>query len=249
MRSTLARRRPASLAVQLATALRKALEARELKPGDRLPSEAELMQTYGVSRAVVREAISSLKAENLVETRQGVGAFVVQNVAPILFRVGQEDLGAVREIIDLLELRISLEGETAALAAERRTDEQLARIRQALDELTRCIDAGEDHVEADFGFHLEIARATNNHYFSELIAYLGARIIPRPSIKIKALRQDQDMMNLYLRRINREHVAIFDAIAGGKADRARTAMRAHLIKSKERFEDAYDDAGIIEGAG
>jgi len=238
IRSKIALRRPASLAVQLADELRKLLESGELKPGDKLPSELDLMETYGVSRTVVREAISSLKAESLVSTQQGVGAFVIQTVPVVPFRVAREDLDTVKELIDLLELRVSLESETAALAATRRTPKQLEALREALSELTFCIKSSQDHVEPDFRFHMEIARASNNHYFSDLFRYLGPQLIPRASIKgfgDIGLQRDQ-----YLQRVNREHEDIYQAIVRQDSEAARNTMRVHLINSRERLRLAYE---------
>jgi GntR family transcriptional regulator, transcriptional repressor for pyruvate dehydrogenase complex len=244
IRSKIALRRPASLAVQLADELRKRLESGELKPGDRLPSELELMEAYGVSRTVVREAISSLKAENLVSTQQGVGAFVERSSPSVSFRISHEDLDAIKELIDLLELRISIEAETAALAAERRSEQQLQSIRDSLDELTRCIRASQDHVESDFRFHMEIAHASGNHYFSDLFGYLGPRLIPRSNIK--SFAEDSVMRDAYLQRVNREHEDIFEAILRQDPEAARSAMRVHLVNSRERLRFAYEQADGAE---
>src|SRR5688500_3219162 len=238
VRSKIALRRPASLAVQLADALRNLLEKGELKPGDKLPSELELMGAYGVSRTVVREAISSLKAENLISTQQGVGAFVIQTMPAVPFRIAREDLGTVKELIDLLELRISIESETAALAASRRTAEQLESLQEALRDLVACVKSSEDHVEPDFRFHMEIARASNNHYFLDLFRYLGPQAIPRASMKgftDSGMQRDQ-----YLQRVNREHDDIFQAIFRRDVEGARSSMRAHLVNSRERLRVAYE---------
>src|SRR5688572_3328106 len=105
----------------------------ELKPGDRVPSEPELMREFGVSRSVVREAVSRLQASGLVETRQGVGTFVLaQPAAQPLLNAAPRDL-EVRRVLAMLELRISIESDAASLAAQRRTEEHLAAMRQALD--------------------------------------------------------------------------------------------------------------------
>lgn len=238
IRSKIALRRPASLTVQLADELRKLLESGELKAGDKLPSELDLMETYGVSRTVVREAISSLKAENLISTQQGVGAFVIQTTPVVPFRVAYEDLHTVKELIDLLELRVSLESETAALAAMRRTPAQLKAAHNALAELSVCIKSSQDHVEPDFRFHMEIARASNNHYFSDLFRYLGPQVIPRASIK--GFTDSGPQRDQYLQRINREHEDIYQAILRQDAEGARKAMRVHLVNSRERLRLAYD---------
>src|SRR5690606_24840055 len=100
-----------------------------LKPGDRLPSEHQLETRFGVSRAVVREAITSLKAEGLVATRQGAGAFVLQPLPGATFRVVEADLATLEDLVQMMELRATVEAEAAGLAAERRSRAQLAGIR------------------------------------------------------------------------------------------------------------------------
>src|SRR3954470_13874034 len=110
-RPALSLQRPKSLSVQLAKDLRDRIARGELKPGDKLPSEHELVASYGVSRTVVREAISSLKTDGLVSAQQGVGVFVLRASSAVPFRIDQADLGKVKEVISLLELRIGLEAE------------------------------------------------------------------------------------------------------------------------------------------
>jgi DNA-binding FadR family transcriptional regulator len=239
IRSKIALRRPAGLAVQLADALRKLIENEDLKPGDKLPSELDLMETYNVSRTVVREAISSLKAENLVSTHQGIGAFVLQTVPIVTYRIPRKDLNLAKEIIDLIELRVSLESETAALAALRRTPEHLEAMSKALADMKEFVGSPRENAEPDFDFHLAIANASNNHYFSYLFRHFGPQLIPRASIKgygdMGSERSD------YLQRINREHNDIYHAIVRQDAEAARTAMRNHLINALERLRSAYGE--------
>ena len=152
----------------------------DVKPGDRLPSEQGLMDAYSVSRAVVREAISSLKAEGLMTTQQGVGAFVLQPRSAEMFHIRQAELSTVREVLNMLELRISVETEAAALAARRRTNAQLAGIRAAYDWMEKNIADGSDAVEPDFQFHLRIAQATDR-FFSDFFSYLASCSFPAPA--------------------------------------------------------------------
>ena len=132
------------------------------------------MEEFGVSRTVVREAISKLQAAGLVDTRHGVGTFVVGlgDVRPPLPHRA-EQLATLRDVIAVLELRIGIETEAAALAAQRRSGANLAAMREALDAFARAVAAGRDAVGPDFRFHLEIARATQNPHFAELMNYAG----------------------------------------------------------------------------
>lgn len=191
------------------------------------------MERFGVSRSVVREALSRLQAGGLVETRHGVGTFVrVPDDGPS-FRVSPDQLNTLREVIALLEFRIGLETEAAALAAARRQDDHLVEMRHALDEFTQAVESGRDAVGADFRFHTEVARATQNPHFLDLMKSLGLSVIPRarlePPAPVSAERQ------AYLRRVNLEHESIYNAIIEQDLEAARAAMRTHLSNSRDRL--------------
>jgi DNA-binding FadR family transcriptional regulator len=214
---------------------------RELRPGDKLPTESEVMVAYGVSRTVVREAISRLQAGGLVETRQGVGTFVLQRAAHGPFRVDPAELATIEEVIGVLELRIAIEAEAAALAAQRRSDGQLAEMRKALDAFALSVEEAGDAVNPDFRFHLEVALAAGNRHFADLMTHLGTVIIPRA--RVNTARLAQEARSAYLRRVGREHEAIYAAIVRRDADAAREAMRTHLANSRERLKRAHERAG------
>lgn len=211
----------------------------ELKPGDRVPPEPSLMQAFGVSRTVVREAMSRLQASGLVETRQGVGTFVLASAAPEpLLALGTRNV-QVRQKLAMLELRISIEAEAASLAAVRRNDVHLAAMRSALDAFDTQRRAGDSTTEADFQFHVQIAAATGNEYFEEVLSNLGNATIPRPhtSNPPTAARfgEAQPMLESGKAITQREHEAIFDAIRRSDAAAARAAMFMHLSNSRERM--------------
>ena len=216
------------------------IRRRELKDGDKLPTESEIMAAYGVSRTVVREAISRLQAGGMVDTRQGVGTFVLEGAAQGPFRVDPAQLATIKEVIALLELRIALEAEAAALAASRRSASDLAEMRRALDAFAHGIDLSSDAVNPDFEFHLQIALASDNRHFADLMSHLGTLVIPRTRINTASLAQEE--RSEYLRRVGREHEDIFDAIARSDADAARAAMRTHLSNSRERLRRAHEAA-------
>src|SRR3954468_19294579 len=126
-------RRPRTLAHDLVDSLGDRIRDGRLQPGHKLPTETAFMAEFGVSRTVVREAISKLQAAGLVETRHGVGTFVVGPRDGSAFRIGREQLATLHDVIAMLELRIGVEVEAAGLAAQRRTPENLGAMRQALD--------------------------------------------------------------------------------------------------------------------
>ena len=240
------RRRQRGLAHGLVEDLGEKIRAQAIKPGDKLPTEAEIMQVYGVSRTVVREALSKLQAAGLVETHHGIGTFVLQPRAGGMFRLEPSDIAVSVDVLAVLELRISLETESAGLAATRRTEEHLLAMRQALDDFERNVAAAGDTVAPDFRFHLQIAQATGNAYFADIMSHLGTTIIPRT--RLSAIRS-YDRRGEYLSRVNREHEEIYAAIARRDPDSARAAMRIHLTNSRERLRVAQEAAQAAQAAG
>jgi len=215
----------------LASSIREGL----IKPGDKLPTESEIVARFDVSRTVVREAISRLQANRLVETRHGVGTFAL---APAPdhgnFRITDVDFDTVSDVIALLELRISLETEAAGLAAQRRSEHNLVAMQDMLNAFAGAIEAESDAVPSDFQFHMEVARATGNRHFADLMNYLGTMIIPRA--RVNTPNRAPEGRLLYLRRVHGEHESIFSAIRNQDTDAARAAMRTHLANSKDRLK-------------
>jgi GntR family transcriptional repressor for pyruvate dehydrogenase complex len=231
------RRKPRRLAKELVDSLAEQIRTRALRPGDKLPTESAIMQEHGVSRTVVREAISGLQAAGFVETRHGIGTFVLDQPSGFDFRVEPQSIPTVRDILAMLELRISLESEAAALAAARRTEEQLAELRRVLDAYQTALHSGGDTAEPDFQFHLHVAEATGNRYFPEVLARFGTTTIPRTRV---SLQQSPGGQAAYLTTLGREHEQIFTAILNGDPEGASRFMRTHLSNSRERFQRAQD---------
>ncbi len=234
------RQRARGLAHGLVEDLGEKIRNQSLRPGDKLPTESAIMQAYGVSRTVVREALSKLQAGGLVETLHGVGTFVLQPRPGGVFRLDPGEIAASVDVLAVLELRISLETESAGLAASRRTDEQLVAMRQALDDFEHNVAVAGDTVAPDFRFHLQIAQSTGNPYFADIMRHLGTTIIPRT--RISAIRTHEGGGAPYLSRVNREHEEIYAAIARRDPESARAAMRIHLTNSRERLRMAQEAA-------
>ena len=216
--------------------LQQQIHSGQLQPGDKLPTESAVMQALGVSRTVVREAISRLQASGQLQTRHGIGTFVLDNSAAQNFRIAEQDMATLDDVIALLELRISLETEAAGLAAQRATPDQLTTMASALHGFATAIHNQSDAVPSDFQFHMEIARATGNRHFAELMTYLGTHIIPRT--RIKTAEQAPEGRQAYLERVHGEHESIYNAIRNHDADAARAAMRTHLSNSRDRLRKA-----------
>ncbi|WP_426176560.1 FadR/GntR family transcriptional regulator [Massilia sp. TWR1-2-2] len=215
-----------------------------LEPGDKLPTESEIMRILGVSRTVVREAISHMQAANMVETRHGIGTFVLQPQPANTLGIDPNTVVTVRDVLALLELRISLETEAAGLAAIRRSDAQLQQLRHALDSFQASVRSGAETVPSDLQFHLLVAQASGNRYFHDILSHLGTNIIPRSRLNSAKLAKDDP--KFYMDRVINEHEDIYNAIARQDPEAARAAIRTHLSNSRERLRRAQE---IIEGAG
>jgi GntR family transcriptional regulator, transcriptional repressor for pyruvate dehydrogenase complex len=224
-----------SLTEQVVAHVIAMIEDGSLAPGGKLPPESEIVRSEGVSRTVVREAISKLQAAGLVETRHGVGSFVREGSTGEGLRLKHRGINTASDVLAILEVRIGIETEAAALAARRRTNRNLQVMAAAMEAFKREIQRGHGAVDADFQFHLEIARAAHNPYFLDIFTALGSNAIPRSRYQIdKRGPQRQE----YLMRINNEHEDIYNAILRGDAESARAAVRNHLGNSRERMRRA-----------
>ena len=204
-----------------------------LAPGTRLPTEQALTRAARVSRSVVREAVAALRAEGLVITRQGVGAFVSAEPQRAPFRIEPERMQSLDDILSVMELRLGVEIESAGLAAERASRTQLRTIAGALNGIEEASCAGGSAVEEDIAFHRAIAEATGNPEFPRFLQFIGRHLIPRRTVT--GLPERMGGRRAYLAMIQDEHRRIHDAIAARDPKAAREAMRRHLTRSLERY--------------
>jgi DNA-binding FadR family transcriptional regulator len=229
MNSLLPARRTRRRAESVFDWLSEQIRSGALKPGDQLPTEFDLMRTQEVSRAVAREAVQRLRMSGLIETRQGLGSYVLEagGAAPT---VGLSPAASRtrRDVLAILELRICIETESAGLAAQRASRQDLEAIKAALDELEAQAEAGIDAAPYDFQFHIQIARATGNPFFVDVLSQLDPSFAPRPRLDPSS----------YAMRVNTEHANIYEAISRGDVDGARAAMYMHLSNSRARLKSA-----------
>jgi GntR family transcriptional repressor for pyruvate dehydrogenase complex len=226
---------PKSLSAEVVDRLAEQIISGKLPVGAKLPSEQEMMRGMGVSRTVVREAVAALRARGLVITRQGAGAFVDRDTRAQQYAIDPEGLGSLDSVLDILELRMAVETEAAAVASERATAAQIKAIGEAHRVFGRAISSGERAIKEDFAFHQAIALATQNSRFVEFLDFLGRLIIPRQSIR--SFEGNPEGPRQYLGRIEKEHELIFQAIGARSPKKARDAMRGHLVKSRERYRE------------
>ncbi len=224
----------------------------ELKVGDRIPPEPSLMEEFSVSRTVVREAMSSLQASGFVKTRHGIGTFVLERTGSASLLSAPPQELHVKQTLAMLELRISLESEAAHLAALRRTDAHLAVMREALLSYRSNWQAGKSTVEDDYRFHAEIAAATDNQYFLEVLGNLGNATLrshshegieqTKAKVTTGQFGEALPILSDGKETAQREHEAIFDAIARQDAASAKAAMFMHLSNSRERLRRKIEPA-------
>ncbi len=203
-----------------------------LDEGDRLPSEAEISRAFKVSRPVVREALMRLQADGLVYARRGAGTFVKRRPPARLteFAPAASIAGYLRSF----EARMAIEVEGARLAAGRRTDAQVARMRVALDALEGAFAAGRNGTEEDFAFHLAVADATGNDLFPALLQTIQDLVLGSMTVALKLTRLGSDERR---ERVLSEHRQIFDAIVTRDANAAALFMHYHLLQARNRTTD------------
>lgn len=220
-----------NLVAHVVESLRSEIEAGSVRPGDKLPSEAKLTARFEVSRTVIREAIAGLRADGLVVPRQGAGVFVLTPPEPPQAPFHIVDYARVSSVIEMLELRVAVEMEAAALAAQRRSPQQEEAVLEAAAEVRRRAAAGQASKEADLAFHLAIADATNNPRFREFLEVMGLSVIPRAALQIG----EDASRGAYIEHISDEHEQIAEAISIGDSEAARGAMQSHLRESMTRY--------------
>jgi GntR family transcriptional regulator, transcriptional repressor for pyruvate dehydrogenase complex len=225
---------PRAMSDNVAQQLQKLIEKGSFAETGKLPTEAVLAQEFGVSRTVIREAVSRLKNEGMVEPRQGSGVFIVERAGIRPLRIDYAQAAEPGAVVQILALRRAIEAEVASEAALRRTDEQLAAIDAALARIDEAVRAGKDGVAEDVAFHREIANATGNPYFLKTLTFLNqyleaGTIVTRGN---EALRED------FMRQVREEHAAIVDAIRARDAAAARNAAQTHLINAARRLSEA-----------
>jgi len=220
------------LSDRLAALLAQQVQQGELKPGDRLPTEAQLAQGHGVSRTVVREAVHQLKSRGMLLSRQGLGVFVAPPPAHQPLAFDPSILGSIDAVMQVVEVRRALEGEMAALAAQRATRAQIAALRRALKAIDGAVATGGDGVDEDLAFHRAVAEASGNPQFSRLLGFLEQYL--REAMRVTRGNEARD--GRFMAAVRSEHHALVDAIASGDTARARRLAAAHMEHAAERLE-------------
>ncbi len=225
--------RTPSLGETLSTRIRAWIDGGEFEEGARLPAESDLAERFGVSRPIVREALSRLRSEGAIVSRRGSGSYVRKRGEP----PAQAPFGSLSSLAQVRKcylFRASIEGEAAYYAASSRTAETLAGVRQALDKLEAAVLGRTIGLSPDYEFHLAIAHASGNEFFDAVMRQLQTPI----EFTINLARSlSLTRTQKHLMTIQGEHVEIYRAIEAGDADTARRAMRTHLDNTCQRVFD------------
>jgi DNA-binding FadR family transcriptional regulator len=225
------RTKPITLTEQVTQQLRAGIADGTYPVGARLPTGKQLAEQYGVSPAVIREVTEHLRSQGLIESRQGVGSTVRSRVGNAGFQLPQE-MGIDRgDLSSIYELRLDLESAAAALAAQRRTAQDVEHMQSVLERLAAQLHDPHRSVEADTAFHVAIATATHNKYYLQLLQYLNLQL--HQAVHVARLNtHQQDGLS---EQVHQEHLAIFQAIRAGDPELARAAAVSHLRGAAARL--------------
>ncbi|AUG51283.1 GntR family transcriptional regulator [Thalassospira marina] len=212
----------------------------DLAAGEQLPTEQNLAESFGVARTVIREAVSRLKHDGLVDSRQGVGAFVAEPSARSAFRISPACFEKRQKLLEILQLRTGITSEAASLAARARSQEDIDFMEQAYRDMESSLRLGDDsaekHVLAERTFYRRIAEASGNQYILEFLSMLDARIdMELRSVAIKNARVTEWNADVLT-----EHKAVLEAIRDQNEDAASQAVRHHYTYAAQRLADRAD---------
>ncbi|QDO95846.1 FadR family transcriptional regulator [Ferrovibrio terrae] len=230
--------RATGLSATLAGRLAALIHAGDLGPGDRLPTEKQLVERFAVSRAVVREAIARLKTDGFVESRQGSGAFVAAKPGLANFRIVAQSKGTgqldTADLAHVFELRGVIEVGMAELAAQRRTKADIAALDAAFMQMQQALEQGGDGADADDAFHAAIATAAHNPYLAQFAAFLAQHF----SATRRLTWQPEARQSGSTLAAQAEHLDLVKAILQGNAEAAGFAARRHIAGAAARYQAA-----------
>jgi DNA-binding FadR family transcriptional regulator len=222
--------RPSSYADQVYGHVLQDILKGAFPPGSRLPSETDLSDRFGVSRPVIRDALARLRLDGLVEARRGSGTYVLTTPSRSLPDLA--DLTDISRFLRYQELRLCVEGNAAALAAERRTDKALGDIIEAHEQFSSQVARGVFLPESDRRFHLSIAEATGNEFFSMALEGPNVSLSGFMNVSLSLTRSGSPAR---ARKVIGEHADIVEAIRNKDPVWARVAMESHILQARRRM--------------
>ncbi|MDZ5454854.1 MULTISPECIES: FadR/GntR family transcriptional regulator [Labrys] len=212
--------------------MHRAIKSGAYKPDERLPTEHDLAIEFEVSRPVIREALRRLREQGFIYSRRGAGSFV--RALGMREPLGFGQLENVADLLNCYEFRLTVEPAAAAAAAERHDAANLAAIRQALELMRDATNRQSHREDADFQFHLAIARAAQNSYFFTAMEALKDHIAVGMRFHGASVKREATGLT----RVFAEHEAIAKAIATRDGVKAKQLMHDHLTGSRDRLFQA-----------
>ena len=217
-----------TLAEQVADGIMNLIQETPYKAGDKLPTEKELCESTGAGRNTVREALKILASRNVLEIRQGAGTFVSEKQGipddPLGFSMVNDHVKLTK---DLLPVRIMLEPQIAALAAQCAKEQEIKELEEILEEMEAAIKKREDYSELDTKFHTKIAQCTHNIVMENLLPVIGKGV----AVFAKEVAQTE------YDRTWISHRKIFCYIRDHKPFEAEMEMQYHLLYNTSRYEE------------
>lgn len=219
---------------QVLNEIKRLIKEKVFPPNSKLPSENELAKMFNVSRSPIREALSVLSASGLIESKQGGGSYIKEiSLANMLEPVTFEMI-TIDQVYDLLEMRTVVETEAASFAAQRATDEDLMKIKAALDDFSKTLeDETSVGSDADLQFHHEIVKASHNAFLIQSVENL--RELYKRSLNF-SLKQNLGKARKR-EQIYKEHINIYESIEQHDDAAAAYHMKRHLFNVRIKLGD------------
>lgn len=219
------------LATQVARRLVEYILSGQIEPGNRMPSERQLAEAFGVGRSAMREALKALTLIGLLDVRQGDGTYLKRADSALLPNVIEWGmlLGEQRTM-DLVEARQHLEPVIAGLAARRRSEDDLVELRRLLGRMERSAADTDGFVDADVAFHQRLADAAGNSVLKDI--HSGVQALSRAWIH-RVISSAESSVPSY-----QEHIPVYEAVEWGDAAAAAAAMERHMTSAAERLRRA-----------
>ncbi len=233
--------RPRRLPDEVASSILASIESRQLKPGDKLPSENQLSKQFGVARTVIREAISLLKFDGVVDSRRGVGAFIAQSENRSAFRISPACFEIRKQIVQLLQLRTGVQAGASALAAEMRTSKQMAEIESAYERIVIADQQGpgealEERVDSELLFYRLITQASSNRYYEDVVGMIESNL----QTNLRSAFLKNAATSEFGPEILAEHLAVLSALQKKDIEGARVATRLRFEHSARSLASRKD---------